>query len=1075
MKPFSWEAIAKIFDTAMDLPTSARRKFITEACDGDSELEFEVVKLMAADEEVGSFLETPVLGVLASRSPLPPTPPMLASGTLISGRFVILRMIGQGGMGQVYEVLDQELNSRVALKTIRPEISSDSHVLARFRREVAFTRQITHPNVCRTFDIDRHSCVAADGTETQITFLTMELLDGETLSDVLSRRSKLPLEEALPLIQQMAAALNAAHVAGIVHRDFKPSNVLLVPSKAGLRIVVTDFGLARALVLSGHMSLAQTLNSSTGSLSLLGTLIYMAPEQLEHAEATVASDIYAFGLVIYEMITGHRPFANSMPFVEAVMRISSPAPSAKLYLPDLSFGWDATIQRCLETDPTKRLENVLQVVEGILQFHTDSLPRPVRNASEGLKSPKTLVGAKQVRKALRRTAAIAFFVVLVSLLTMFIRYYRVKKENKLPVGTTILMTAIQNRTRDNRFDGTTDLIRHQLLQSPYFSLLNEGRIRNELVQMEMPPNAELDPPTARNVALRVGVPRIIFGAVSRVGDSCVLDIEIEQPDNNPSRSRAQWENHWTWRMPLDAPGRDMPGDFLQAIREGSDWIRKQVGESANDIAREDTPPQDVTTASWAALSEFSQAEKFKAAGRANDAVIALQNAIAADPGFALGYARLGDLFVSLGRFDEGYRAYRSALSEDQRQRLTRREKDRIKGIYASDAEDFTAAETVFHDYTAYYPNDYLGWFYRAYPLMMLGRVEEGIASLENAEAIDPEIMSAPAHIARFYLIQGNFTEASKWIQHVRSKGHFDDGNLLEAEIDFLQHDYQTALNVLKDLEQSKDATYRSYAFSLRARVYAEIGQYQNALNALEQGSSADLIAGDLAHRADKLLDRAYINLKREQYEACLKDIKLSLDSDRSFQRSLLAGTILSRAASEAPRGSRRRLITELRKISERIPSQNLKPLSDIVHARLQGEVLFAEGDWMHALENFKRADRLEAPVKDREYLARSLLTAAQHTIDKVAAAPLRQEALTAYSVTAFKPGQIWQWAIDFPPGYLSDETFSFVKTSLESGKVDSRVKVALDEYLKKRLYSDPGLIDVEQARRFASWPVFAKH
>ena len=153
-----------------------------------------------------------------------------------------MRFIGQGGMGQVYEALDLELKGKVALKTIREDISSDPRMLSRFRREVLLTRRITHPNVCRTFDIERHPATAADGTKSDITFLTMELLQGETLADLLRRQGRLTATEALPLVLQMIEALTAAHSVGIVHRDFKPSNVLLVPINNGLRVVVTDFG-----------------------------------------------------------------------------------------------------------------------------------------------------------------------------------------------------------------------------------------------------------------------------------------------------------------------------------------------------------------------------------------------------------------------------------------------------------------------------------------------------------------------------------------------------------------------------------------------------------------------------------------------------------------------------------------------------------------------------------------------------------------------------------------------------------------------------------------------------------------
>jgi serine/threonine protein kinase len=282
---------------------------------------------------------------------------LLEPGTLISARFEIVRFIGQGGMGQVYEALDLELNARVALKAIRPDISSDPRALSRFRREVQLTRRITHPNVCRTFDIERHFS-SADGLSNDLTFLTMELLEGETLADLLLRKGRLTTDEALPLVLQMIDALSAAHRVGIVHRDFKPSNVLLVPSDNGLRVVVTDFGLARAILPDGRLSAELSVTSFTSGQGLMGTLVYMAPEQFERGEISVASDVYSLGLVMFEMVVGQRPFADPIPFAEAVKRIKQPAPSLRTLVPDIDPAWEAAVSKCLEAGCTSRYGSV---------------------------------------------------------------------------------------------------------------------------------------------------------------------------------------------------------------------------------------------------------------------------------------------------------------------------------------------------------------------------------------------------------------------------------------------------------------------------------------------------------------------------------------------------------------------------------------------------------------------------------------------------------------------------------------------------------------------------------------------
>jgi tRNA A-37 threonylcarbamoyl transferase component Bud32/predicted negative regulator of RcsB-dependent stress response len=1071
-----WQAIAKIFEAALEKAQGDRKAFVQQACAGDSELESEVAKLLEADQAVGSFLERPAMSGLAPQGSVARNSPLLSCGSVISDRFEILRFIGQGGMGQVYAALDLELRERVAVKAIRPEISSDPHVLSRFRRELQLTRRITHLNVCRTFDIARHKAAAGDDTSSDITFLTMELLEGETLGDLLRRERRLPTGEALPLVLQMIKALGAAHSVGVVHRDFKPSNVLLVGSRDELRLVVTDFGLARAVFPDERLSAENVANSLTGSEGFLGTLNYMAPEQLERGEATTATDIYALGLVMYEMVAGRRPFADAIPFAEVVKRVKEPVPSPKLFAPDLDWRWESAICKCLDREPQARFESVQQLVEEIsgVERGVSLLGAADRGARDTVRKNAGRDGKTRRSSWRPRTIGIAAGVLAVALLVLLIRHYQVRKA-PLAEGAAVLMTEIRNNTGDERFDGATELMRRQLTQSPYFNLMDPVRIRALLGQMMKSPDSALDPSTAREVALRSGTPRVLFGAVSRIGDSYILDIDIEQPDNNPNRARSRWENHWTWSGgSASASGKEIPSGFLAAVRDGSDWIRSEIGESANDIARVSAPPEDVTTGNWDALSKFAQAEKFKQSDRPDNAIVALQNALAADPRFALAYMRLGDLLVSAGRYNEGYRAYRSALSQEQQQRLTPRERYRLEGIYASDAEDYKAAESSFYNYTVYYPNDYLGWFYRAYPLMMLGRADEAVSSLKKAAALDPARMFAPALIARVDFILERYDDASHWIRHLRDTDHADDADLIEGQLDFLQERYEEGLQHFATLKESQDPQYRSYAFSLLARVYAELGRYGDATEVLQQGMTADLETGDVVRRADKLLDRSYINLKRGRYEASLQDTKLALELDRSLLRSLTAGSLLGRAAGETTGSVKARLTAELRKTEAQLPQGNFKPLSDVVRARLRGEVFLVEGNWKQALEWFRKADSLEAPEKDRECLARGLLAAAQHTVDQAQATSLREEALAAYAGVAREPGRIWQWSMGYPPGYLADETLSYIQAALLCGKVDNLTKSDLQLYLRRRKHADLGLRDVEEANRLALGSMFSE-
>jgi eukaryotic-like serine/threonine-protein kinase len=1066
MNPAQWKLAVEIFQAALDEPADKRLSFVHEACT-EPELEAQVCRLLAADEKAGSFLERPEMPsdfVQALGSPHKCT---LAAGSVLSGRFEIVRLLGQGGMGQVYEAVDLDLRQRIALKTIRPEISSDSHALARFKKEVYLTRRITHPNVCRTFDLDRHSELTPDGTPSDVVFLTMELLAGETLSQLLRRRGKLSVEECFPVVSQLVEALSAAHKAGVIHRDLKPSNILLVPATEKPRVVVTDFGLALGLQPDGNAFGEGPLSSITGSEQMLGTLAYMAPELLESGEATEASDIYSLGLIVFEMVTGKRPFADENSLFEAVKRLKQPAPAPQQLVPELSPTWATVITRCLASNPSNRFGSVEEVLQGISQSGETATTR--KRPAYQIWSRDQVSGTAGINR-LRWLRIFGILSATVALLWVTFRFYQRKEDSKIGPGASVLLTEIRNNTGDSRFDGTTALVAQQLSQSPYFNVVEKRRVEEILNRMEKPPGSVSEPGVAREVALRSGTPRVVFGAVSRIGDSYVLDVNIEKPDSNPAHARARWENHWTWSGTASGSyaGSTMPTGFLSALRNCSDWVRSEIGESRNDIALLDAPPEDITTDNWEALSEYVKAEQFNASGEHESAVVALENAVKADPRFALAYMRMADHLISLRRFDEGYVAYANAVRDGKEHRLTRRESFRLQGIYASDSGDFASAEEAFHNYTVYYSNDYLGWFYRAYPLMMLGRLEEAIASLKRASDLNPAGMSSPAHLARFNMISGNFDETRTWIGRLRQAGHGEDADIVEGELKLLTNDCGGSESLFGHLRESKNALNQTMSYSFLARVSAECAQYEKAVKYLTEGIAADLSAGDRVHRADKLLDRSYIYLKRGQYAECLRDAKEALNADRSFERSMTAASILGRAASDSKGKLSASIMAELRRTENLLPKVDFAPISEIARARVRGELLLVQGNVEAAVQEFRKAVVLESPVVEHEYLARGLRAAARQRKPNFTATEGLREALAEYAKTTRRPGQVWQWSLDYLPGYLSDETFSHVSVSTELGEEVPEIKNELDFYLARRRNGD-GAFTEEGQQLAKSW------
>ena len=349
MTPERWVQIKDIFASVVDMAPAARPAGIADLCKGDQELESEVQRLLTQHDEMGAFLEgTPPIAGKASDH-------LVSDGEVLAGRYRILESLGSGGMGEVYAAEDQDLGEQIAIKVIRPQTPFGPGLLDRLRREVQLARRVTHPNVCRVFDIGHHQ-----HNNQEFLFLTMELIRGETLSVRLKQEGKIVPEEALLIAEQLCQALDAAHRAGILHRDFKTSNVMLIGSGQDVRAVVTDFGIARLIRPTG-----ETKGLTTTHGMVVGTPAYMSPEQLLGEDLTVASDVYSLGLVLYEMVTGSRPFRDESSWTETLKRLTTvPAAPVKV-APELEQRWNSTILRCLARDPHKRFTSVREVAEAL--------------------------------------------------------------------------------------------------------------------------------------------------------------------------------------------------------------------------------------------------------------------------------------------------------------------------------------------------------------------------------------------------------------------------------------------------------------------------------------------------------------------------------------------------------------------------------------------------------------------------------------------------------------------------------------------------------------------------------------
>ena len=338
LSPEKWARARDIYAKLMDTPETERLALMQSLCQGETEIESELQGLLAAHEKAGSFLREPAALPLEV-VPFESAGRDLSSGTVLAGRFHILRLLNSGGMGTVYEAWDLELQEGLALKTIRPEIASEPSVIERFKREVSQARQVTHPNICRVFDLFNHDFGPGD----RIWFLTMQLLKGPTLLERIREKGPFTGREALALVRQMVAGLAAAHEHRIIHRDFKSGNVMLVQSpENGEQAVITDFGLA---------SHATSADAGGRVQAGQGTPAYAAPEQWLDGVTTPAGDQYSLGVVMCEMLTGERPAG-------AARHHGSSAPASLPGGRKIDARWESAIRRCLEIKPENRFASL---------------------------------------------------------------------------------------------------------------------------------------------------------------------------------------------------------------------------------------------------------------------------------------------------------------------------------------------------------------------------------------------------------------------------------------------------------------------------------------------------------------------------------------------------------------------------------------------------------------------------------------------------------------------------------------------------------------------------------------------
>jgi serine/threonine protein kinase len=610
MGPERWKRIDDLLQAALACPPAERPEFLRRECAGDAGLEREVRSLVASAEGAGDFLErpaleaTPEIGAGAGESG---SFPALPAGS----RYRITGELGAGGMGVVCKAEDTRLHRFVALKFLMREVASNPEALARFEREARAASALNHPNICTVYDISEQ-----DGQA----FIIMEFLEGVNLKERLTHGPP-ELGTLLSLAIEVANALDAAHSAGIVHRDIKPANIFVI-SRGHAKIL--DFGLAK---LHRSADVTRGLEDyASVSGRALGTVAYMSPEQVRGEPLDGRTDIFSFGVTLYQMATGRLPFDGPTEGVvfEAILN-RNPEPAAK-FRPELPPGLIRVIGRCLEKDRDRRYRRASEIAADL------------RRLQQALESGPAAPSGQPVSTGVRRWrwAAPGACALIASAAGA---YFYLHRAPKLTDKDTIVLADFVNHTGDPVFDGTLRVgLAAQLEQSPFLSLVSEGRIQRTLEMMGKPADAPLTLPVARDVCERAGAAAVLEGSIARLGSQYVLSLQTANCHSGDVLDNEQEQ----------AARKE---DVLGALSRIAARFRTRVGESLATIEKHSTPLAEATTPSLEALKQYSAAVRIHRTRGPTAALPLYRRALEIDPQFAMAYVLLGHLYGELGESD----------------------------------------------------------------------------------------------------------------------------------------------------------------------------------------------------------------------------------------------------------------------------------------------------------------------------------------------------------------------------------------------------------------------------------------
>ncbi len=968
--PRRWQQIQPILDRALELTPEDRGAWLEEACGDDSELRTQVDALVAAEARAGEFLETPAVEVAAVLLAAADDGDDPFAGRQL-GPYRIVRRIGAGGMGEVYEARDERLRRRVALKLLPPEWSRDAAAKERFLREARAASTFDHPNICTVHDLGE----ADDGR----LYIVLAHYEGESLGHKIDR-GPLPVAEALDLAVQVARGLERAHEAGVIHRDVKPANVI-VTAHGDAKIL--DFGIAKVADATGL--------THTGVSP--GTPAYMSPEQAAGEPVDSRTDIWSLGVMLYEMLAGRRPFqGDSAMAVLHVISSRDPAPLGGAR-PEVPAALERAVAKALEKDPARRYQRVAQL-RADLEAATAAPPMPPwrRAAARGLRPAAATLGA-------------------VLLLAGGFRAYRewaatdpgtelspAAAEAAVPVVGVIPFT---NRTGDRELDwvgeGIARLVRDNLSQSRHLHVVSELRVAAL--------RDAADPSELARHAAAAGIEALLTGEILPGAEGLTMAA----------------------RLGATAGGRQL------AARRVDGLAPEELLDTAAGVAREarkglGVPPTeavDIFAADFAAENPaaydlYLRGLRAFADYRYDEAEDAFAAALEEAPGFTMARYRLAYVAAAAGRTDAALAEIRRAVAESDR--LPDRDARYVRALEAYIDRRLEDAIAAYRGIVEHYPYETEARSLLAILLQDSGRYEEVLEVVEALARLEPENHTAWSLAGWANLALGNLHQAVLNLERYlefepdSANGHalLGDAYRAQEELDLAAEQYAQALaidpafhfatialavvDVLRghqDLAEERlarlvaDSTahprYRIDAvFELSSLVRSQ-GRFGRAIEVLE--SREALIAGEKVREALALSVRGLSHMELGDYQAAAELI------DRAIERSPTAPTryLFARGLLEL-RQQRFEALDETvaRILRDSPPPDQPNRKTDKAAAYLRGLRQLAEGRAESAVGELSRAVALEGYeyARYRLGLARAYLAAGK---PRQAMAASRQE------------------------------------------------------------------------------------